>query len=458
MSYIVLIIVILLFLIVSIKRNKDILRPQFVYAFSMLLCLLCAIIGLFFWNDIKELKILTIVIILVSFFSFTLGCVLCENIVKKYLHIFKKNILMKKKYNKFFKLRKAQKYDLNLYFIIFEITFILLTIILMYQEVRRIAFMAGYDGNGFGNMINKYRELSILYTTELVENGRGVNIIVSQMKKICEVLCTFNIFMISREIMEKKLKNYKVFLYLLIVFLCFFLSVFTGGRMQLFIYIISFLFFYLFFNYEEFSSLDFIKKNIKKIIIICLLLVVGFYGLLPLSGRNTKTNIVSYMSFYFGTSIPSLDKYNSMNHDKPKYFGEETLRGINTVLYKFNLTNNISPISKEWVSFKDIDNSNLSSNIFTSAKRYYHDFGFIGIFLCQFIFGFVFAFIYILAKNSNFILVFYSMYFYMCIDQVRDELFFSDFIHINMLFKFVVLLLLFLELSVIEKGKMKYEK
>ncbi len=458
MSYIVLIIVFSLISLFIIKKNNDILRPQVVYALSMLICIICAFIGLFFWNDVKNLKLLTIIIILVSFFSFIFGCFICDYLFERKSIELKNNNFIKKRFNKFLKLNKRQKYDLKIYFIIFEIIFVLITIILMYKEVRRISFLAGYDGNGFSNMISKFRELSILYTTEFVENGQGISFSVSQMRKICEVLCAFNIFLIVNTVINKYKIDYKFYLYLIIVFLCIILSIFTGGRMQLFIYILSFAFLYLFIKHEESKSYKFIRIHIKKIIVICLLILGSFYVLLPLSGRSTKTNIVSYMSFYFGTSIPSLNKYIDMDHDKPKYFGEETLRGIHTVLYKLKIANNITPISKEWVVYKDGKNNDLSSNIFTSAKRYYHDFGFIGIIICQLIFGFVFSFMHYLAKKSNFILTFYSMYFYICVDQIRDELFFADFIHINMIFKFVIMLLLFSTLSVIKKEEIKNAK
>lgn len=458
MTYVLIITILIFFLICFYKQSKDFLSPHIIYTLSMLVCSFCALIGLLFWNDVAELNIITILIIIISVFSFAIGCFSCTYFFNnKKIHI-RLSKSKKRVFSKFLGIKNNQIYDFNNKYIFLEMIFVIITLVLMFIEVRRIAYMAGYDGTGFGNMINKFRELSILYTTELVENGRGVNIVVSQMRKICDVICVFNIFLVVRVIKDKIKFNYKFYLYLLIIFMCFALSLFTGGRMQLFIYLLSFIFMISFYKYGGKNILGFIKSNYKKIGIVCLIAIVGFYILLPLSGRNTKTNIVSYMSFYLGTSIPSLDKYNNMKRESPKYFGEETLRGLYNVLYKFNITKNVTPISKEWVTFNDENNNNLSSNIFTSAKRYYHDFGIIGVIICQMIFGFVFMFIYIIAKNSNFALVFYSMYFYMCVDQIRDELFFADFIHINMVFKFAVLFGLFSLLTVVKKGRRKYEK
>ncbi len=471
MAYVIIILALLLVMIYVYKKENDLLCPSIVYATSMFTCCLCALVGVVSWNDVGELGILTVLIVLLSVLSFACGNLLFNYLINNNI-IFKKrkNVrrnnnrfiwlreYYKKNIDKFIKIKNNYVYDTKPIIIAIELLIVLITIFFMYKEVRRIAIIAGYDGIGFGNMISKFRELSILYTTELVENGKGINIFVSQMRKICEVICTFNIFLIVQKIVKKEKFDLKLCSYIFIVFLCIFLSLFTGGRMQIFIYVLSFALLYLFYIFDYKCTISMIKKHAKKIMIAIVVLLLGFYVILPLSGRKTNSNIVNYMSFYFGTSIPSLEKYNGTSHPAPSYFGEETLRGINTVLFKIGLNDKITPISKEWYDFSDKDGNIYSSNIFTSGKRYYHDFGVLGIFVCQMIFGFVFSLLYYYSKRSNFVLVFYSMYFYMCIDQVRDELFFSEFVHINTVFKFMILLLLFLTLKVCKKGKKKYEK
>jgi len=130
-------------------------------------------------------------------------------------------------------------------------------------------------------------------------------------------------------------------------------------------------------------------------VILILIILIGFCLILPLSGRKLNTNIISYLSYYFGISLPSLDMYLDNEIAKPEFFGEETLRGIQTVLYKLNISDYIQPVSKEWLTFETKDNQIYHSNIFTSAKRYYHDFGWAGIIGCQMIFGFVFSYLYL---------------------------------------------------------------
>ena len=460
MTYIFLIIVLSLFFFFIYNKEKELISPLVVYTLSMIACVLCAFVGTFLWNDVYELQEITIIIIFVSVFSFALGKLLLKILIKnKNLGSIKQNPIIKKfKFDKILSIRKNQEYEYSNLLLCLEAVFVILTIIFMFSEVKRIAILSGFVSGGFSTMVNEFRELSILYTTELVKNGKGINIIVSQMRKICEVICFFNIFLLASNIVHKDYKNYKNALYLFIILLCFFLSLLTGGRMQIFIYIIAFIFIFVFLKFKGDYSVNILKKFYKQFLIITISLLLGFYILLPLFGRSTNSNIVSYISFYFGASIPSLDKYNDEEHEEPKYFGEESLRGIQNVLFKLKLSDKIQPISKEWITYRDADNNELSSNIFTSAKRYYHDFGIIGIVICQMIFGFVFELLYYLSKKSNYVLACFSMFFYMCIDQIRDELFFADFIHINTIFKVCVLLVLFAFVKVVPKRRIRHEE
>lgn len=425
MSYIITIAILIIILLVLLKiYNKEILSPSIVYTFSMIMCLFCSIVGLINWNNVSTLKFTTIAIIICSVVFFSLG----EYISRKILKV--NNI----KY-------KPQKISqIEWWKIILQIIFITITIIFMYFEVKRIAKIAGYTDGGFFTMISYFRNLSILYTTELLETGQGINIIVSQMRKICEVICFINIYFLVNNIFYKNLKNKKNLGYLLILVMCLGLSLLTGGRMQIIIYVIAIVFVALVLLLSKYKICQIIKEHSKKIIILFVVVIIGFYAMLPLTGRKNNVDIVSYMSFYLGTSIPSLDIYLD-NSTKPESFGEETLRGFQTVLYKIGVNKKISPITTQWIHF-DVDETNsMSSNIFTSGKRYYHDFGYLGVAICQMIFGFSISFLYYFMKkkSSVIILIFLSMNFYMVIDQIRDDLFYSNFMHINSIFYFCVL-------------------
>jgi len=432
MSYFILIVILVVILYLIYKLYHDFLSPSFAYTAFMLVGVVAAFIGLLYWNNITNLKFITMMIILVSVLSF---CV-CEFLARKfYKKFFNKKDLEKK---------EKQEYTIEWWKIILEILFVLVTTILLYNEIKRIAILGGYESGGFGVMVGKYRELSALFSTDIIKNGQGINIIVSQMRKICEVLCFINIFLLVRNFVDRK-KNLRNFGYLFIILLSFFLSLLTAGRMQMLIYCVSAIFIFIVLKLKNNSFGDLIKKYLKWFVALGVVVISGFYLMLPLSGRKTDTNIVSYMSFYLGTSIPSLDIYLSRGIPETQFFGEETLRGIQTVLFKLKLSDYIQPVSKEWITFNDENGQLLQSNVFTSGKRYYHDFGWGGIVACQMIFSFVFTLMYLIALKSKkpIPIIFMSMYYFMILDQVRDDLFFSDFVHINTIFKFAMLFIIY---------------
>ena len=226
--------------------------------------------------------------------------------------------------------------------------------------------------------------------------------------------------------------------------ICILTSLLIGSRMQLFIYIVySFVILIILYGMKH-SYKTILFKYWKKVLLIGLSCVILFYCLLPLTGRESKSNPIDYITFYFGAPIPTLNKYLETSQNKPNFFGEETFRGAQNIMFKLGLSDYIQPITTKWISFNVSEDNIMHSNIYTSGKRYYHDFGYLGIILIQFINGFIFAYFYIIMRNkkTSLSIIFYAMCSYMIIDQVRDEYLFSTFVHINTLFKFIILFFL----------------
>lgn len=431
-TYFLMISILLLILYINIKVYKfDLLSPSFLYTAAMLLSSILALIGLLMWNNVSSLSYTTIFICILSVLSFNAGELLIRKVIKS---------------NKENKVKKASDYiniNISWWKIIIQLIFVVITLLLVYHEVYRIATEAGFNGNGISNMIEYYRNTTILFSTQYIKNGVSINIIVAQMQKIVEVICCVNIFLVISAALNNNLKNKRVILYSMIILISVITSLLTGGRMRLVIYVLFTMVIIIIKLNQKYDYKELIKKYKKIIIIFFLASVVSFYCALPMLGRKTDTNIIEYTTFYFGAPIPSLEKVIH-EQKKPSFFGEETFRGVQNVAFKLGLSDFIQPISTEWVYFYTKDSQKLSSNIYTAAKRYYHDFGLIGVFILQLINGAVFAALYVIMKKRKTIvlIIFYAMYLYMIIDQVRDEHFYSNFIHVNTIFKFVVLALL----------------
>ncbi len=434
-TYILLICFIVGMIYLNLKLyNDDYLSPSFLYNISILLSLICAFLGLLFWNDVKVLTLKATIIVVVSILFFNMG----EFVCRKYLD---KNYKIKS--------FKNEIKNIPLWKSLIQLVFVFLVFILVLFEVHRIASIVGYNG-GIFNMIKTYRSTSILFSTEYIKSGIHINFIVAQLQKVSEVICYVNIYLLSCSMYKKELfKTKNSIVYFSNILICILMSLLIGSRMQVIVYVLFFSILCVLHAHKKNTYKNILKIYWKYLIIFLVSGAAMFYLVLPLLGRNTKANIIEYTTFYFGAPIPSLQKYLDSLEEKPKLFGEETFRGIQNVAYKLHLSNYIQPITTKWTSFYTKNNVKMQSNIYTSSKRYYHDFGYLGVVILQFINGFIFSLLYIIMnkKKTNLSIIFYVMYLYMVIDQVRDEYLFSTFVHINTIFKFVVLycLLYFLE-------------
>lgn len=435
--YLFIICLLIFAIIINIKiYNFDILSVSFLYNCSMLISVICSTIGLLTWNDVNSLSFPTALIIIISILFFNFG----EFIARR---IFKPNDIKKNK-------AKRLLITPSRFFSLIALLFAIITFFCILYEVIRISRIVGYNGNNIFNIIKSYRSTSILFSTDYIKKGIHINIIIAQMQKAIEVVCYVFIYIIISNVIYKKFYlNVEYIFSIMIVVVCILASLLIGSRMQLFIYILYSFFIVLILLGKKYSYKYLIIKYWKRLLLIGLSCIALFYCILPLTGRNSKSNPIDYTTFYFGAPIPTLNKYMDEHISKPNFFGEETFRGIQNVAYKLHLSNYIQPITTKWIAFYTKNNVKMQSNIYTSSKRYYHDFGYLGVVVLQFINGFVFSLLYIIMKkkNTNLSIVFYAMYLYMVIDQVRDEYLFSTFVHINTIFKFAVLycLLYFLE-------------
>lgn len=435
MYIILLMILIILALISFLLNKKDITSPSFISCVAYILCTLCSMLGCFSWNNITiSWKLIGIVV--VGLFSFIIG----EIIVRK---VYAKNRKDDTQINN--DIIKIEKWK-----IIFSIFIIIIEIVLMFLEIKRIAVSAGFDeNNNILKMFSFYRNKSQLFSTELVNNGLKINFIVSQINKLCNVLGMVYIYVFLKNIINKdRIKNNVI--YVVPVLLSCILALMSGSRTQIIKYVVA-TFMMGFILYNQKSSF---RKLFKRLITIssCLIIIILplFYVTLPLLGREQDKDFFTYITFYLGASIPSFENYLNNPPPKGELFGEESLRGINSFLNKIGIIDKNTPVSREWTNFPGRNHS----NVYTAFRRYMQDFGITGVIICQFLFGVTFSFFYLLAKSDRkgIWLIFYGLYSYMLIDQVRDELFFTTFVHINL---FINIILIFFVYFGIVKFKIK---
>lgn len=402
-SYIVLLCLITFLLILSFFLFKrDYLSPSFLSCLMFDICTILAIVGKSSWNNEVKLSPITISIIGIGLSAFILG-----------EHIYRNKIYVRKP--KPDRTLKVIRISLLKYILLF--TFVITTVLLLYLEIKRICDFYDCFSRKLPDMLDFYRHKSILYENVLIRDGTDINFIVKQMQKFTSIICCYGIFILINNLFAHDKKRNNIPLVLLII-LCSAASLLSSGRAMLMQYLIFSLFLFVYY-YKTYSK----KKNYKKMLIyICIFfasIAALFYFIAPLVGRGTKNNIVNYVSFYFGTSIPSLNRFVTDMPKHDKYIGNETFSGLYESLNRYHVINYARNSAYGWQMFGE-----QGSNIYTSFRSYYYDFGILGIIICPFIFGFVINWFFKKAKRNYFYLLIYSYYAYIFIEQIRAEQFF----------------------------------
>ncbi len=453
--YFLLVMLLLVIIVATYKfLDEDFLSPTVISCVSFLFATLCSIIGMFSWNS-QQISFKVVLYIILSLLFFGVG-EFCARKISDNDNI-KRKITQKIKCSKYMKKEKINKnntyiksnsnINIALWKNICVVIFIGITIILMFFELKRIAKNYGYTGNNVSVILSTYRHHSALFDENAAEKGNTINTMVSQMKKVCDVICIIMMYYIIKNLFEKE--SWKLFLKenlipIISILLCVSLSLLSSGRAQLMKYIIAGVFMYAMLLLKHVDKKRFAIKFLKTGIATVSISILLFYLIIPLLGRSTKENPIDYISFYMGVSIPSFERYIQKPPKDTEHFGGETLYGVYSLLGKLKISDYKVKISREWRTFTNQKNGQkYRSNVYTSVRRYLNDYGVIGIIICSFIFGFVFYILYRLAKNKNYkFLIFYAFYSYMLIDQIRDELFFTRFIHINTIINTIIIIVL----------------
>lgn len=440
MTYGILLILLLILLIISFfKFEKDILSPTFiscaVYSFSVLL----AILGLGSWNYVEKLQIKVIFIIFLGIFAFFIG----EILARKFFNKKEKLICTKngKKNNSIKNKTLNPEIKVNKLIYLITIIFIFATGFLLISEIKKICNFYDFNSNSIPKMLAFYRTKIGLFSTDLIKDNIGINFIVKQMKKTCDVLCVIWMYIFFYNHINKvSLK--KNFLNIFPILLCMLCTLLTSGRSLLMHMIVSAVMMFLILYFLEKKQIN--NYKILRNVVICAILSLGlFYIILPLTGRNTKANGFDYITFYLGTPIPSFN-VSIDNKDAEQLIGEDTFNGIYYSLNKLGIIEYVKPSTHEWTKFEG-----FSSNVYTSIRSYYFDFGIIGVLLCQFVFGFFVSLLYLRIKNKKepLLIIIYSYYGYVLIDQIRDEQFYNLLSTSTIAYLLIIIVLYFIYLK-----------
>ena len=411
MTYIFLLLSIVLFIYIYYKiLTKDIISPSIITYVIYSISIICALIGMLYWNDVYNLGWLVCIIIVFGLISFGLGEYLArkifENRINKKIKIKPKNLFDK-------------DIDIDIWKIVVISGFILFTIIYTIIQIKTICNNYGLQTNNISEMLKFFREKNQLLSGGSHSAKYDIDFITKQFTKACYVLCAiFSIIFAQSLVYKKGLKsNIKCAIPMILGFISTLLST---GRSIFMHMVMTLIISYIIIYIDKNKGIKINRKVIRNSIIIGVVVITLFYALMPVLGRKNTGGLIEYVSFAIGTHIPSLEK--NINNSQEKSSSNMTFGNLLKTLDRINLVDNYKKPEERWYRF-----DRYSSNTFTSLNSYYKDFGIVGVILLQLIFGFIVTIIYmfVINKKSLFALIFYSYFFYTVIDQIRGDQFYG---------------------------------
>lgn len=409
--------------IIYFFSNRDILSP------SMLLCIGYLIAGISCAMNVDEWEVSlhwnTYIILFTGIVAFCLPEIYMY-IISKISSIYRKN--NRKLINSI--ILENSIINISNLKIIVCCLFNILVAYLYLLEIIRIS--GGYHGS-FSKMMNIYRSA---YSYENV----ALKSYVIQLSKISKGIgYTFLFVFINNVFATNRLKGNWKYIFPTILFLL--MTFLKGGRLNIIAFCMAIIFL-IYFNWNKKYHWKKVVngKVIKVALIIFFAFILVFYGTKSLVGRQSKRNLVDYITTYFGGSIQLLDEYlNSFIVVKEN--SNETFPGIIQSLNKLKFTN----ISiRKSLEFRHVVDGAYLGNIYTGLRRYYNDFGYLGLILIQMIYSIFFNILYRKIRKIKdysyskiFMIIFYSYNLFALITQAMEDHFFID-LSLGLMFEMLI--------------------
>ncbi len=366
--YELLIVIVILWIFVIII-NKDLFSPSSLLCLSYIFAVICAIYNIDNWKI--NLHYNTFFVIVIGIISFLLSSFIFKSLYRE-----------KKEEGK----SKLNYIEIKQYKLIFLdiISFIIFAIYTFYF----IKALGGFSALGnFSVAMEIYRGKTLLHDMILIPGW------INFLTKVCRAIAYIYTYIVVNNIIVRKKENImhkqeNKMLYLIGIILYLPLTLMSGGRYDLIVYMIFVLIIWsIMYAIENSKKMQ--PKKIVKIGLIVIILLVAFSNFRGLVGRTNKSSTIDYVTEYFGGSIEIFDMYMQDHNHGSKYFGQETFAGVRKFLYQIKLLDN-QRVSEEATEFRTIYNGKTIGNVYTGFRKMYQDFGMTGVVILQALMAIIF--------------------------------------------------------------------
>ena len=247
----------------------------------------------------------------------------------------------------------------------------MVTMLLYFRQTVGIATQAGWSGN-LGLLLQYAR---------IAKNVHGihVNSLAQYLSYVCEGINYVVLFCFVNNAHYLRIKKSQIVYYLIPIVLYIGIAVLSTGRtllLRVFMFVIV-VFILLKYKSNCWRKIKF-SGIFRTIIIICVIAAYLFFMAGKLTGKSIDREFADYIAVYFSSGVAALNEYmKAPFHNTDLIWGGHTLFGIYTILRKF--FNSIPVLSSplEVISLGGLQ----TTNIYTPIRRYFQDFGYVGVVL-----------------------------------------------------------------------------
>ncbi|WP_320927368.1 O-antigen polymerase [Hungatella sp.] len=426
--YILLITEICLFFLAFIVNENDIMAPSVIMCAMFILSTSFAIASIDIW-EMRSFEFNAFVILITGIFSFIVGEALYKLPRLKFVLSLPRN----RKYE-IDEIKPISVQSIILKF------FILFDVVMLSWYVIEIKRIVGDRNLSMAIMAGMYRSMTVHMTVS--DNIDGINSILSQGLKITQVAGLVTAYIFINNIFSGKAEKKQQVRLIILTVMSILPYLFSANRGEILKVFVAILFFcYVIWNQKYMWKRNISWKFIRIGIIIIVIGIPAFYFSLKLIGRTTDLGLMEYTAKYVGSSIYMFSLYTENPVSKAIAFGEESLIGLNTFLYRLGFNTYVRDVNLEYRS--------LHSNVYTFFRRPYHDFGLGGMYVFTIIVAFFFSWLYngkIKKKRQSenvhiWILIMGYMFYWIVASSIQQLSF--TYISINALIKIILIIAIF---------------
>lgn len=379
MIFILFVLLLVLTFFSYILSKKELISPAFILSASYVFCMFISLLNFNSWGD---LSIKTVFVVLLGVLSFVLGCALTEK--RTFSFNGKKN-------SSKITLNSSVSYDYDIkvgYLLLIVMLFVLLGVAILYfRYIMSNAFLAGSNGSVMG-LFSYARSINADS-----ENYQRMSMTLTLGVYIAKAYGYVTMYIILREYIYKpqnKIPKLKRFFMIMSILIYLIITILSTGRTALMNYIVyTMIVACLFYKIKTHWSKRTNKKVFKTILISFIIILVAF-RIIDLTLRQSiygsEWSLWVQISRYFASQFYALDIWLQSPTRSTGFDDTETLYNLYSVLNRLGANIHIGSNALEGIKV-----NNLSTNIYTSLRRYIHDYGYIGMVIIQFLTGAVFT-------------------------------------------------------------------